>query len=106
MMSDLTWEGRLSHSLKAPFPIVVTPFGILMLTKDLQVRKALSPIFVTLSRMLILVRESQPSKAPYPIPVTQSGMLMVFRDLHLEKAKSPILVTLSGMLILVKELQL
>lgn len=41
MMSDLTRKGRLSHPSKAPIPIVpipivLTPFGILMLVRDLQ----------------------------------------------------------------------
>lgn len=37
---DLTWEERLSHPSKAPIPKVLTPFGILMLVRDLQPEKA------------------------------------------------------------------
>lgn len=37
--------------------------------------------------------------------VTLSGMLMLVRELHLENAQSPMLVTLFGMLMLVSELQ-
>ena len=36
MISDLIWNGRLEHSLKAQFPIFVTLVGILMLVSDLQ----------------------------------------------------------------------
>ena len=51
-MSDL-------HPLKALFPIFVTPSGILMLVSELQLAKALSPIFVTLFGILILVSDLQ-----------------------------------------------
>lgn len=37
--------------------------------------------------------------------VTLSGMLMLVRELHLENAQSPMLVTLFGMLMLVRDLQ-
>ena len=59
MMSDLIWEGRFIHPQKAPSPIVVTLFGIVMLTRDLQPPKALFPIVVTLFGIFMLVRESQ-----------------------------------------------
>lgn len=59
MISDLVLDGRLSH-----------------------LQKALFPIFVTLSGMLILVSESQAKKAPYPIFVTLFGILILVRDLH------------------------
>ena len=36
--------------------------------------------------------------------VTLSGMLMLVRDLHQENAEFPMLVTLSGMLMLVRDL--
>ena len=36
--------------------------------------------------------------------VTLSGMLMLVRELHLENAQSPMLVTLFGMLMLVRDL--
>lgn len=37
--------------------------------------------------------------------VTLSGMVMLVRNLHSEKASSPILFTVLGMLILVRDLQ-
>ena len=60
---------RELHPTKAPFPIVVTLFGILM-----------------------LVRYLHPSKAPFPIVVTLFGILML-RDSHHLKAPSPITFT-------------
>ena len=36
MISDLIWDGRLEHFLKAQFPIFVTLVGILMLVSDLH----------------------------------------------------------------------
>ena len=38
--------------------------------------------------------------------VTLSGMLMLVRDSHSQNAESPMLVTLSGILMQVRELQL
>lgn len=36
MMSDLILDGRFLHPSKAPFPISVTLFGILILVSELQ----------------------------------------------------------------------
>lgn len=59
MMSDLILDGRLSHLQKALFPIFVTLSGILILVSELHPLKALSPIFVTLFGILMLVRDLQ-----------------------------------------------
>ena len=60
MMSDLILDEILSHPQKALLPIVVTLSGILMLVSDLQPAKALLSILVTLFGILMLVRELQP----------------------------------------------
>ena len=59
MMSDLILDEILSHPQKALLPIVVTLSGILMLVSDLQPAKALLSILVTLFEILMLVRELQ-----------------------------------------------
>ena len=59
MMSDLIGKGRFIQLRKAPFPIVVTLFGIFMLVRDLHTPKADSPIVVTPFGIFMLVREMQ-----------------------------------------------
>ncbi len=92
MMSDLIWEGRLVHNLKAPSSIVVILFGIFMLVRNLQPSKAPIPIVVTLFGMFMFVR-SQFQKAESPIVVTLFGIFMLVRNLHKKKAMSPITFT-------------
>ena len=58
-----------------------------------QPRKAQSPMVVTLSRIVIEVREKQYSKAPPPMEVTLSGMVMEEIAEQPEKAYSPMVVT-------------
>ena len=55
-------------------------------------------MLVTLSGMLMQVRESHPLKVLFPMLVTLSGMLMLVREWQFEKACFPILFTLLGML--------
>ena len=64
--------------------------------------KALPPIKVTLSGIIILVRLLQKAKAPSPIEVTPSGTFTFVKFEQPWKAPSPILVTLSGICTLVK----
>ena len=47
----------------------------------------------------------QPKKAPSPILVTLSGIVINVKDWQLEKAPHPILDTLSGIVIDVKDVQ-
>ena len=103
MMSDLIWEGRLVHNLKAPSSIVVILFGIFMLVRNLQPSKAPIPIVVTLFGMFMFVR-SQFQKAESPIVVTLFGIFMLVRDSQHAKALSPIVVTLFGIFMLVRNL--
>ena len=51
-------------------------------------------MLVTLSGMLMQVRESHPLKVLFPMLVTLSGMLMLVREWQFEKAYFPILFTL------------
>ena len=60
IISDLIWDGMLLHPPKAPLSIVVTLFGIMMLTSD-----------------------PHPQKAPFSIQVTLFGILMLVRQEHL-----------------------
>lgn len=53
---------------------------------NVHLKKALSPIFVTLSGISILVSNLHPAKAPSPIFVTLFGILILVSDLHSEKA--------------------
>ena len=65
-----------------------------MLVRLEHSRKALSPIIVTLSGIVMLVRLEQPLKASSPILVTLFGIVMLVRLVQPSKALSPILVTL------------
>ena len=60
---------------------------------NVHLKKALSPIFVTLSGISILVSNLHPAKAPSPIFVTLFGILILVSDLHSEKALFPITFT-------------
>lgn len=69
--------------MKAPFPILVTLLGIVMLLRVSHLPKAYSPILVTLFGMIMLVRKRQIEKAPSPILVTPFGILMLVRESQL-----------------------
>ena len=62
------------QSAKAPYPIEVTPSGIVMPVKEEQYSKAPSPIEVTLSGIVMPVKEEQKPKALSPIEVTLFGI--------------------------------
>lgn len=68
----------------------------------LQRENACSPISVTLSGIVMLVRLLQSLNAEFPIEVTLSGMVMLIRFLHLQKDCFSISVTPSGILYSVK----
>ena len=53
-------------------------------------------MLVTLSGIVMLVRELHLEKALLPMLVTLSGIVTLVRALQYEKALSPMLVTLSG----------
>ena len=59
IISDLIWDRMLLHPPKAPLSIVVTLFGIMMLTSDPHPQKAPFSIQVTLFGILMLVRQEQ-----------------------------------------------
>ncbi len=66
---------------------------------DEHVKKALLPIFVTLSGIIISCKEVQSEKASSPILVTSVGMVIFFSEEHLEKALLPIFVRFFGIII-------
>ena len=57
--------------------MLVTLSGMLMLVRDLHQENASSPMLVTLSGILIQVSDSHPPNAKFPILVTLSGILYV-----------------------------
>jgi hypothetical protein len=64
-----------------------------MLCKPVQPLKALKPIVLTLSGMIMLVKLLQPAKANLPISVTLLGIEMLFKLVQPSKADLPIVVT-------------
>jgi hypothetical protein len=74
-------------------PIVVTPIGIVVATREGHSEKAPSPILVTPSGIVMAAREEHPQKAQSPIVVTESGIVMAAREEHPSKAPLPIDVT-------------
>ena len=76
-----------------PSPILVTPFGSIMLVKPLQPSNAKSPILVTLSGIVMLVKPLQFQNAYLSTLVTLSGIVMLVKPLQSINAHPPILVT-------------
>ena len=66
------------HPLNASSPILVTLSGSVMLVRLPHQLNALSPILVTLLGSAMLVSPEHPLKAPSPILVTLSGITVVF----------------------------
>ena len=64
----------------------------------MQPLKALLPITVTLSGILIFTKAVHEEKASEPIDVTESEIEISLNDLHMLNAWLPILVTVSGIL--------
>ena len=85
--------------------MLVTLSGMVMLVKEVQYSNAESPMLVTLSGMVMLVKASQERNALSPMLVTLSGMVMLVKEVQYSNALSPMLVTPSGMVTLVKAVQ-
>ena len=83
---------NLRQSANAEYPIVVTPFGIVMSVKLLQLENAYPPMVLTLSGMMMLVKLLHFSNAQYPILVTPFGMVILVISLQPLNALCPILV--------------
>ena len=66
--------------------MLVTPLPIVTLVKTPQPVKADSPMLVTLSGMVMLVKP-QELKAELPMLVTLSGMVTLVKPVQLEKAE-------------------
>ena len=75
---------RLAHSKKVRYPMLVTPSGIVMPVRLLQLRKAELPMLVSLLFVpkVMLVRPVQREKAELPMLVTLSGIVMLVRLVH------------------------
>ena len=84
---------RLVQPTKAPPPNLVTLSGIVMLVKEVQKAKAQPPMLVMLFGIVMLVKEVQPAKAPAPMLVTLFGIVMLVKEEQYSKVQSPMLVT-------------
>ena len=69
-LAPISIVARLLQLLKALPPMLVTLSGIVMLVRLVQPMKALPPMLITLSGIVILVRLVQPLKASSPMMVT------------------------------------
>ena len=87
--------------MNAPCPILVTPVPIVTALSAEQSKKALPPISVTLSGMVIPVRFVQRANADCPILVTLLPIVTALSAEQSEKALPPISVTVSGIVTLV-----
>ena len=87
---------RSEQPEKALAPIVVTLSGIVIDVSPEQPEKALAPMVVTLSGIVIAVSPEQPENADSPIFVTLFGIVIDVNPKQPEKADSTMLVTLSG----------
>ena len=72
--------------------MLVTPSGIFMFVRELQLLNELCPMLVTLSGIFMLLREVQLKNAISPISVTPSGIVILVREVQFENAEYPILV--------------
>ena len=112
----------MESSLLLRVPILVTPSGIIILSRELHPEKVCASIAVIFFDKTTFKSDVQPEKANSPISVTLSGMVISLRlvqpekvlsciilrlfesftfesDVQPEKADSPIDVTLSGITI-------
>jgi hypothetical protein len=85
-------DERQSQFMKAPSPMLITEFGIIIEVSALQHPKASFPILVTELGIMIDVRPKQPWKAYAPMLVTELGIIIEVRS-QFWKASFPILVT-------------
>ena len=95
----------IGQPLNALLSIDVTLSGIVIEVRDEQLRNALLPIDVTLFGIVIEFRDEQPINAAYPIDVTPFPMVIEDNDVQSLNAYSPIEVTLSGIVMDVKDEQ-
>ena len=86
----------LLHPLQGPSPILVTPLPMLSVVRYSQAAKASSPMVVTLSGMLIVVRPLQLKNAPSQMVVTPLPMVTPVRLEEYAKANMSIVFTSLG----------
>ena len=82
-------------------PVIKLFFDVLIIALQLF----LLSYFSLFSSTNMLIRFGQLPKAKLPILVTLSGIVILVKDIQLENARSPILVTLFGIVTLVKDVQ-
>ena len=72
-VSNVTVESALALR-KVPFPMLVTPAGIVMLVSEIAPLNAQVPMLVTVVGIVMLVSEIAPVKASFPMLVTPDGI--------------------------------
>ena len=88
---------RLVQPKKALIPMLVTPSGISMAVRLLQLLKQLPAIDVNfLLKIVHFSRPAHSQKASRSMVVTLAGIVTDFRTLQPLKARSPMVVTLAG----------
>ena len=65
ILSGIVNSIKFTHLENAPYPILVTLFGMLISVKPVQPSNAPSPIIITLFGMLISVKPVQPKRQNY-----------------------------------------
>ena len=97
--NDLSSPSTIKHRLSAD---AYVPLNVV---NEEHCINGLPTIEVTLSGIVMLVKELHPEKACSPIEVTLSGIVMLVKDEQFQNAYSPIEVTPSGRAMLVKDEQ-
>ena len=88
-----------------PSPVTSQPLvcANVTLMSSVQPEKALTPIYVTLSGIVISVSPVQPEKISYPMYVKLSESVIFVSPVQPEKAPFSILVTLSGIVFALRQ---
>ena len=79
MLSGIVTLERFVHLKNVPVFIECIPFGISISVIPMQLLKAYSPIFVTLSGIIIALILEHPLNAEFPMPVTLFGIVTLER---------------------------
>src|ERR1700739_2057083 len=96
---------RLEQDSNATPPMLTTPLPIVTLFRPAQSKKVSSPMSVTLSGIVILVRLVHPMKAPGPIftrPLTKVTFVRPLQSSNAYPPSPPQLVRLLGIVTLLR----
>ena len=104
-VADKSIDGKEVQPLNADMPMIVTPEGINIEVRVLQLRNTESPILRSPEGRLIDDRAAQPLNADMPMIVTPEGIIIEVRVLQPWNTESPILRSPDGILTDVSEVQ-